>query len=446
MVRNSFAFKTTVNKIMKQEKFLITKYNAVNSPKVFRTVEIDEIFRAIKNGDENLLIIQEARASGKGSTQYDNIKTLLLPTFRFNFLFNGSACNKNVKGPTGLIYIDVDNCATIPESEYVYAKWKSLSNTGLGVLVKVDNLTPTNYKEVYNQVSELIGVSADSGARKATQQTVLSYDPGLFHNSGSSVYYCIEKEEKSSKQVIKIDPYTSSSTSLSNENVIAYDYKEKVPSLDIKEGEKDIQGNETFCVLSSSGSIRFNNINDYFTDYTPYIMYEEKIKICSPYIPYNIEEGSRHKSMFTYLSQIAALNPTIEKHVLESYGTAMNKKMPANLPMEEVYSIINSVMKMIEAETLTMYYNLERRFLFNPRVKFDKGEKMKIVNVESGKRKTSKRQTAIYNILEVWDFAIYGKITQEKVSDKLNCHITTIKRHWSVFKDYVSDLNASRPL
>lgn len=442
----SIAFKTIKIIIMKKENFFITKYNAVNSPKVFRTVEIDEIFRAIKNGDENLSVIQEARASGKGSTQYDSIKTLLLPTFRFNFLFNGSACNKNITGPTGLIYIDVDNCTTIPESEYVYAKWKSLSNTGLGVVVKVDNLTKTNYKEVYNQVSELIGVSADSGARKATQQTVLSYDADLFHNSDSSVYHCIEKEEKSSKQVIKIDPYTSSSTSLSNENVIAYDYKEKVPSLDIKEGEKDIQGNETFCVLSSSGSIRFNNINDYFTDYTPYIMYEEKIKICSPYIPFNIEEGCRHSSMFTYLSQITALNPTIEKHVLQEIGTTMNKKMPSKLPMEEVYSIINSVLKMREDGAITMYFNRERRFLFNPNLKFAKGVIMNIVNVESGKIKTLKRQTAIYNILEVWDFATYGKITQEKVSDILNCHLTTIKRHWSVFKDYVSDLNASRSL
>jgi hypothetical protein len=34
---------------------------------------------------------------------------------------------------------------------------------------------------VYNELSQLIGVTIDTGARKATQQTVLSYDPNLYH-------------------------------------------------------------------------------------------------------------------------------------------------------------------------------------------------------------------------------------------------------------------------
>lgn len=159
-------------------------------------------------------------------------------------------------------------------------------------------------------------------------------------------------------------------------------------------------------------------------------MFEEKEKICSPYIPFNIKEGARHNTLFSYLTQIAVLNPTKGKEYIIAIGTTMNDKMPAKLPKEEVTSIIYSVLKMREEGTLKMFCNLERRFLFNPYFEFPKGEIMKIVNVENGKRKTEQTQRAIYNILEDWNFKSDGKITQMKVRDKLGCHISTIGRHW----------------
>jgi hypothetical protein len=418
------------------------------------TVLVNDVLSLIKNGDKNLPSIREARALGKGCPKYDKIKQYKLPTFRFNFLFKGKACNKNISVPTGLIYLDVDDTLNIPESNYVFAKWKSLSNTGCGVLAKVDNLTPANFSDVYNDLSRLIGVSADKGARSAIQQTVLSFDPNLYCNTESLVYHYLEKEEEpieekviDKKQVIRIDSYSKSSTSTTSQDSVAYDYKEKVANLiTLEKKKKDIPANETFSVISSSNGIRFNNIKDYFTDATPYIMFEEKEKICSPYIPFNIKEGARHNTLFSYLTQIAVLNPTKGKEYIIAIGTTMNDKMPAKLPKEEVTSIIYSVLKMREEGTLKMFCNLERRFLFNPDVEFPKGEIMKIVNVENGKRKTEQTKRAIYNILEDWDFKKDGKITQKKVRGKLGCHISTINRHWSVFKDYVGGLNASRPL
>ena len=444
-------FKTTIMK-----KYTVTQYASCVKPDTNFTVMVIDVLNLIKHGEKNLPSIIEARALGKGGPTYNEIKKTKLPTFRFNFLFKGKACNENITVPTGLIYLDVDDALTIPESNYVFAKWKSLSNTGCGILAKVDNLTPTNYSEVYNQLSQLIGVSTDTRARKATQQTVLSFDPNLYCNTDSLVYHYYKKEEEPNrektiekKQDITIDLCSKSSTSSTGEYSIAYEYlkEEKVANLNIIEKKKkDIPANEKFSVISSSNGIRFNNIKDYFTDATPYIMFEEKEKICSPYIPFNIKEGARHNTLFGYLSQIAVLNPTIGKEFINAIGTTMNDKMPAKLPKAEVTSIIYSVLKMREEGTLKMYCNLEKRFLFNPGVEFSKGEIMKIVNVENGKRKTEQTQRAIYNILEDWDFISDGKITQMKVRDKLGCHISTINRHWSVFKDYVGDLNASRPL
>lgn len=133
-------------------------------------------------------LIQSARTFGKDSPKYDAIKTTLLPTFRFNFLFEGKAANENITVPTGLIYLDADNTDTIPNSPYILAKWKSLSDTGFGILVKVNGLNLGNYSDTYNHLSELIGVTSDTDVRKATQQNIQSYDPNLYYNPDAFVY------------------------------------------------------------------------------------------------------------------------------------------------------------------------------------------------------------------------------------------------------------------
>lgn len=148
--------------------YKVSKFESAKAPKVKQVLAIEDVLQIIKNGDEHLHIINTARFYGKGSTIYDNIKTNLLPSFRFNFLFEDSASNKNIISSTGLIYLDVDGVDSIPTNDYIFASWKSLSNTGFGLLVKVDNLTLDNYSNIYNQLTEIIGINSDAGARKAT--------------------------------------------------------------------------------------------------------------------------------------------------------------------------------------------------------------------------------------------------------------------------------------
>ena len=225
------------------KNYTVTQYATCRRPDVNFIVLVNDVLSLIKHGEKNLPSILEARALGKGNPKYDNIKQNKLPTFRFK----GRALNKNITVPTGLIYLDVDGTLAIPENNYVFAKWKSLSNTGYGVLAIVDNLTQVNYREVYNKLSELIGVSADSGARSATQQTVLSFDPDLYCNTESLVYHYVKKVEEPNKkkiiekkQVIRIGSYSKSSLSSTSEDSIAYDYTEKVANLITLEKKRKI--------------------------------------------------------------------------------------------------------------------------------------------------------------------------------------------------------------
>lgn len=413
-----------LNTNIPQYNYTITKYNAINQPTVVDKIPVEEALQIIKYGDSNTLsLINEAREFGKGNDNYKFIKTNKLPTVRFNFLINKYALEINITAPTGLLYLDADDTDTIPDSRYVFAKWKSLSNTGYGVLVKVENLTMTNFKDAYNKLSEIIGIKSDPRARGVIQQTVLSYDSNLYYNPDSLIYSCIEKEEI--KEEIK---------KVSFSNII----KRKI----------GIVSNDTFFKNEDKVKYRNDNIDDYFkgefADVPFRVFSDEKTKICQPFVPPKIiNEGQRNLRMLSYLSMYASLNPNCNKEFLLKISNYMNNKMNPRLPKSEVETIISNVLKKIKEGTLKMYYHKERRILFNPKFKISRKEKYEITGRENGKVRKDKTSLLIYQTIESWDFEADGKIIQRKVAKKAVVSINTIKRYWEAFEDYVKDLNTS---
>lgn len=391
--------------------FQITHFSSAKNSKVQGTYSLDSILKTIKYGDEKLRLISAARHIGKGNYGYDEIKKELLPTYRFNFLFSETAKNENIISPTGLIYLDADNISSLPQSEYILAYWKSLSNTGFSILAKVSGLTLENYKDTYNHVSELIGINSDPDARKASQQTIQSFDSDLYHNPHALVYICPEEK--------------------------------KVSPAAIKKKEKCIETNETFY-NNTSGHIRFNNINDYFIhEYADidYRIFKDKILICNPYIPLRIDEGKRNSRLFFLLSQYSLLNPKVDYRWLKAISDTINRKMYPNLSNNEINSVIDSVLKQRKKGLLVLYLNQEKRVLFNPRALLSHKQKMDIVNKELGKLKSDVTREIIYLVLEDWNFEVDGKITQKKVAHFSNRGESTIKKYWGEFKKYVKDLN-----
>lgn len=388
--------------------FQLTQYANAKSPQVQQVVTLESVLQTIKNrDDENLILIQSARALGKGHPKYDTIKTTLLPTYRFNFLFDGSASNDNITTATGLIYLDADNLDEIPDNPYILASWKSLSDTGFGILAKVDNLTKSNHGDVYDQLSELIGITSDAGARKATQQTILSHDPNLYYNPNSLVFH----------------------------------FQDKVSYAPILEKKEKCIGTCDTCGNWNEDAIRFNNISDYFTDDTPYLVFQEKIKICNPFIPLRIEEGKRNSTMFFLLSQYALLNPKAGRPFLKSIGESINNHMSPHISDRELNAVVDSVLRKRDEGTLTIHYNEERRILFNPKAQLAPKEKTAIVNRELGRLKSDITRELIQTVLECWDSEAEGAITQKKVSLLAGRGIATIKRHWSEFKDSLQEVN-----
>lgn len=388
----------------------INQFKNVKNSFIDKNITIDEILSTIKDGDSNRETILAIRKLGKSSTVYQKTKTHYIPTFRFNFKFEGKASNETIIEPTGLIYIDVDDSTCIDlTNPYIYASWKSLSETGLGILVKVDGLSLSNFKDTYREIGVMLGVMMDIGAGKATQQNVLSYDPDIYVNKSSFTFQAINK---------------------------------KVSSSVIQEGEKRerlITVNDTFL---NSEKIRFNNIGDYFKDTDgDYIVFNEKKNLCIPFIPKRIHVGNRNTIMFGVLSQYALLNPTMENGFLIKCANVINNCFIQKYEEEKIKSIVAGVIKKRSEGTLEPYLNKERKIIFNPNKKISPKEKQKTTAILMGKIKTDKTQKNINNTIDDWNFQIDGKITQEKIAEKLNKSLATIKRNWSPFKEFVCKQN-----
>ena len=389
---------------------LINKFKNGESPKVVSSSKIIDIISKIKEGDENLQEIKELREIGKSNPLFDKMKMKLFPSYRFNFTFNLTAANKNIIEPTGFIYIDVDKQITVDKSNpLIYACWKSISGTGYGILVKVDNLTLDNFKDTYHSIGNQLGINPDLYACKATQQTIQSFDPELYLNEDSLTFNSIHN--KGNPTIVKVSREKATIT-----NPISY----------------------------GNNKLRFNNIGDYFegNESKDFLVFgKEKIKICAPFIPQFIEKGKRNSTMFLLLSQYIQLNQFAAESFLIACANTINKSMVPCLTTTEIKKIINSVLKKNDEATLTLILNKERRILFNPSIELTTKEKQKIVGQEMGKLKTEKTLSEIYKVVEGWDFDNLGKITQDKIATQLSKGVKTIKRNWAAFKSYVGDLN-----
>lgn len=431
------------------------------SSRVDKLKSLNEILTIIKKGDSNLSKLLRIRNLGKSHPDFAS-KKMELPTVRWNFLFNDSVINDNIIAPTGVIYIDVDGCDSIDtKNPLIMSTWKSLSETGFGILVKVVGLTKDNFSDTYNAISNQLGLVSDKGARKPIQPNILSFDPNIYINYDSIVFTAIQNPPSTPKQY---EIEKGQSTRINN--------NQNLPSTPIQYNDNNIDiayfDNGIVSIISindiapqglkkrerligvdggfpKSTKLRFNNISHYFTGENKdkdYIVFDKKQWICNPYIPKNIPNGKRNVTMFFILSQIALLNQESNLKTLVALANTINKNFIEKYPEDKIIGIVKAIIKKRENNTLELFFNEERLILFNPDKKLLKAYKNKIIGQVMGKRKTDKTQSDLYIIIEQWDFVSYGEINQTKVVEQSGKSLRTIQRHWSMVKDLVKSMNA----
>ena len=116
--------------------------------------------------------------------------------------------DKSITKHSGLVPIDIDDVDNIEDvidnikqDEIIYALWRSASGKGLHGLVKIGdgNKHKQHYKALLKRIKGL-----DSTAQNVARVLYVSYDPDIYINTSSSVFYDIDIEEEYSPTRISL--------------------------------------------------------------------------------------------------------------------------------------------------------------------------------------------------------------------------------------------------
>jgi hypothetical protein len=189
-----------------------------------RIVNIDSVLNAIKTGryKDQVETIRACKEEFKIPSLKSN-----LPCVLFSGEFNKPITKKYENGQeyisyrddksltshSGFVPIDIDDIGDLYAKKeelinnpYIYAVWTSSSGKGLHGLVKIGdgNKHTEHYKALLEEIDGL-----DPTARNPSRVLYVSYDPDIYINTSSSVFYNIVKEEKIEPSRIKFgDGYT----------------------------------------------------------------------------------------------------------------------------------------------------------------------------------------------------------------------------------------------
>jgi hypothetical protein len=244
--------------------------------------------------------IQAARLVGKSNPLYNQIKNNL-PAATLNFSFKSQRKNEDVISSTGYCYLDFD-CSSKDEAEqlklklstdpYIFACWLSLSELGVGALVKVECLSIESFKEQYLDIISQLGleVEIDKMAIKATQPNALSLDPNIYININSLTKKC-KLPIIDSKEVLYKEVYS-------------------FPETEAEEFVRTFTGLiwETYLPMEEyeNRDVVFKDAM-YFKAYWPFVNRGQ---------PKRISTGERNNTFSALINNLRILNPNEENQVL----------------------------------------------------------------------------------------------------------------------------------
>ena len=403
----------------------INYYKNLYTPDVLGSMPIIQYINWIKNGFEKETV-NKIRTYGKEHQAYNKLKSGRW-TVSFNFLFDHKKRNANIIGATGLLMFDLDYGDMVEQNfqitdlnlDDIYIMHKSVGGLGYTVIVKVNGLTLENFKYNYNLLAESLGVSdvMDKNARKATQYTILSFDPDIYINDDSTVFNAVEEP-----QIVKYNTTTTA---------IDWDYQ-------LAETSK--------AYTFTNYQLRYNNLQDYIKDDEDYIFdYQNGYSYVSvPYrYSYPIDEGGRAMHLFTIAVKIAWLNPQADYDTLKDYLFWLNDSCHnPPLPDQEVRKTLRYVLS--NKDRLKPIINKKpKKIIFNDKLGWHREMKMQKVYELNAKNKSGISKAKIEAIIEYWDFESEGKITQRAIYRNYEISKKTVEKYWWIYKEEINYLNST---
>lgn len=393
---------------------MINKINSITNRKIVDNfTDIEAVINYVRDNQRpEYKYIEEARSFGKGTDEYDIIKRNKIPCAIINFEHDSYVKCSTLLKPTGYMYIDIDDeCNLDFDLNYVHAYWRSLSNNGYSVVLKVKGLDDNHLRESYRYVGDLLDVGYDKAAISKDRVTVLSYDPDAYFNNDSFL----------------IDLSSIEFTQHSNKKsfYLGYDC----------DGDK-IRYNNLDEALNA------NNINiEYNEDGLFDLGKDNKVVFSEVKVPFKpIHKGRREKVMSSIAHQLITLNKSYPKSRFFAHINTINKdKMIPPLDINEINSIVNK--KYRNRHNLTPIINSSRRFFYNPEYSLNATQKRRLTMKKINKDRIETSKNKITKTLTNWDYKEHGKITIKSVALISGMNRKTVQKYYS---ELIEKLNISK--
>ena len=390
---------------MENNNYLLDYFHCTKNCHVVKQISVTDWFNLIKSGVYSNDIVK----ARNGESNYDEVKTNVLPCVVYNFNFKKYKTSKNIDRATGLMYIDIDapdfQIENVDKNK-VFAYYKSFGGNGYSIIVRVDGLSEDNFEDTYFYVCSDLGILdyIDLGAKKTTQFNVVSYDTELYINSNSKIF----------KSII------NTPLSKTREEKRAYSRQGGV----------------------NSSNVRFDNKEDYlknkqsvFKDLNGFDFIEAKLL-------YKKVEKNRNNILLSYCTNLVWLNPNIFKDRLFSIMMAVNHHNFVNpVDSEQVQRIINSVLKYKNDGTLQPLKVKKRKIVFGSNCGLTKNEKLALCREVSSESRAKRTHEKFRSILDNWDFKLMGKISQNSIIKNNSISKKTVEKYYKHYKKEIEILN-----
>ncbi|AKH96425.1 BT4734/BF3469 family protein [Elizabethkingia anophelis] len=405
-----------INKIESCKKRLIT--NSFQN--------IGDVIEFIKNPpSEHIKLVNHARTLNRESEEYKKIKINRMPAVSVGFNFaNGYIKGDNMSSPTGYLYIDVDGHTEEDfeiNTAYVCAYWRSLSNKGMSIVVKVEGLTSENLKIATHEVAKRLDIPYDDRAVSIDRLTVLTYDPNAYYNDNTEVIPIAEILPDNTEAIVDSTKSTHFNT-INKDNLLGYE-----------------------C---NGYKLRFNNLNELLQPLN--IQFDEngfhdlgkdnKLKYAQVFIPFKaINTGKRESILKSIAYQLVALNKNAPKALILKYLQTVNTKaMRPQLSSTEVNTTLNKVYK--KRMDKQPILNASRRFIYDETRELTVPQKRSLNCIKMNKDRADKTKQELLEVMKNWDMIKYGKMTIDKIKKVTGKNKKTVQKYYAHLKRHLKEI------
>jgi hypothetical protein len=378
---------------------MIQTYKNITSPEVLRKINITDWLNDIEVGTFSTQI-NNLRLLTKNSKDFNIIKQSL-PCCTYNFYYDTYKKDCNILHSTGFLFIDVDNLSIDINNDLkskVYAIYKSVSNNGYHIIVKVlnipNNIDLISFNEFYKSICIDLNIIdyIDYNAIRRSQFSIVSYDPDLYYN----------------------------------EDCIVYEFKKSYLSLT----NLTINDNNTYV---SVPKVTFSNIHDVANVDNGFKVNKDGWDYFECKIPFKVKNGSRQAFLSSYCNNYILLNKHLNQQSVYKTMLKVNQLGCINpLTENEIYKIVDYKFK--NKETLKpIMQKKKRKIVFAKNSEYTLTEKKQIVSKVVGEIRTENKLKQLQEIIFDWNFEMYGKITQKKIYENFDIGKRFVKENYSKF-------------